>query len=488
MKKRFLSLALAVLLALAVVPGVSAAETTTKVLMMSNNPEEPFRIEAIEDGLLFADLPKDREFDFVSISLNTDTESKLYMVFKSRGAENQVSYSLSEVPDGIYYIQLYRSPDRNETYWSYIWQNRISIRISNHSAEFLPSPVYEKNLTIRSQKRSDPDALAFYRQATSRIQSDNAEIIALANEITQGIDGDYAKLKAVHDWVCSNIWYDYDADDGRAPGGDTSAYGTLQSKRSVCEGYSSLTAALLRAVGIPAKEVSGYGGSDWTPQDISDDVTNHAWNEAYVDGRWIIIDTTWDSNNKYENGVYSTGTTGTGLKHHQYFDPTIEAFSYDHMYVDYSEGEISSVPDSTSTTPATATAQPSNQAMTVDGAAVNPDRYNINGSNYFKIRDLAMLLNGTAAQFEIEYANGAINILPGRAYTPVGGELGARGTANVPATLSTDKLTLNGAAVTLTAYKINGSNYFKIVDVGAAFGFGVAYDEATRTVVVRTSD
>jgi hypothetical protein len=136
--------------------------------------------------------------------------------------------------------------------------------------------------------------------------------------------------------------------------------------------------------------------------------------------------------------------------------------------------------------PATATAQPSNQAMTVNGAAVNPDRYNINGSNYFKIRDLATLLNGTAAQFEIEYANGSINILPGRAYTPVGGELGARGTANVPATLSTDKLTLNGAAVTLTAYKINGSNYFKIVDVGAAFGFGVAYDDTTRTVAVNT--
>jgi transglutaminase/protease-like cytokinesis protein 3 len=34
---------------------------------------------------------------------------------------------------------------------------------------------------------------------------------------------------------------------------------------------------------------------------------NHVWNEAYVDGRWVIVDTTWDSANKYENGNFYDG-------------------------------------------------------------------------------------------------------------------------------------------------------------------------------------
>jgi len=38
--------------------------------------------------------------------------------------------------------------------------------------------------------------------------------------------------------------------------------------------------------------------------DIKDTKTNHAWNEAFVDGKWIILDTTWDSFNYYENRKY----------------------------------------------------------------------------------------------------------------------------------------------------------------------------------------
>jgi hypothetical protein len=134
----------------------------------------------------------------------------------------------------------------------------------------------------------------------------------------------------------------------------------------------------------------------------------------------------------------------------------------------------------------TVQAQPSNQAMKVNGEEVNPDRYNIAGNNYFKLRDLATLLDGTSAQFEVEYSNGSVNIVPGEAYTPVGVELAERGTSAVTATVSKDKLTHNGRAILVTAYKINGSNYYKLADLGPLVGAVVSYDAATRTVVVTT--
>ena len=65
---------------------------------------------------------------------------------------------------------------------------------------------------------------------------------------------------------------------------------------------------IINANGIPCRKVSGYslGVSSklkyWTEENAMEEETNHAWNQAYVDHRWINIDTTWNSGNKYENG------------------------------------------------------------------------------------------------------------------------------------------------------------------------------------------
>ena len=38
----------------------------------------------------------------------------------------------------------------------------------------------------------------------------------------------------------------------------------------------------------------------------------------------------------------------------------------------------------------------------------------------------------------------------------------------------------------MTAYNIDGNNYFKLRDLGEKFNFGVDYDEATNTVKLST--
>lgn len=67
----------------------------------------------------------------------------------------------------------------------------------------------------------------------------------------------------------------------------------------VCEDYSSLAAALLQSVGIPAQTVGGYAGN-WTSLPASD--TNpadaHQWTQAWDGNQWLVFDPTWgtDSN------------------------------------------------------------------------------------------------------------------------------------------------------------------------------------------------
>lgn len=72
-----------------------------------------------------------------------------------------------------------------------------------------------------------------------------------------------------------------------------------------------------------------------------------------------------------------------------------------------------------------ATAQPSSHTVILDGVAISPTAFNIGGNNFFMLRDIAYMLNGTAAQFEVAWdgALNAINLLMGRSYTPVGGEM-----------------------------------------------------------------
>jgi len=46
---------------------------------------------------------------------------------------------------------------------------------------------------------------------------------------------------------------------------------------------------------------------------------------------------------------------------------------------------------------------------------------------------------------------------------------------------------IDGKAVKLTAYNIDGNNYFKLRDIGAAFDFGVEWDGTRNTIVIDTS-
>ena len=60
---------------------------------------------------------------------------------------------------------------------------------------------------------------------------------------------------------------------------------TLEAGAGVCRDYAHLTAALLRALDIPARLVSVYA-PQLRPPDF------HAVVEAVVDGRWVVVDST----------------------------------------------------------------------------------------------------------------------------------------------------------------------------------------------------
>lgn len=133
-----------------------------------------------------------------------------------------------------------------------------------------------------------------------------------------------------------------------------------------------------------------------------------------------------------------------------------------------------------------ATAKPSSMAIYVGGWYQSLQPYLIDGSNYFKLRDVAALLSETGSCFEVGYdtANSSISVTTGTAYTPVGGELAKGASGTVSCKKSAAKLTVDGRAVSCSIYLINGNNYFKLRDLAEAIGFTVGYDSATRSVSI----
>ena len=140
---------------------------------------------------------------------------------------------------------------------------------------------------------------------------------------------------------------------------------------------------------------------------------------------------------------------------------------------------------------AAAKVQRSKQKTTVDGSLVTCEVYNIDGSNYYKLRDLAKLLNGTAAQFSISWdaKSGTIAVQTSKPYKAVGGELVIGADKSATAKSSPQSLTVNGRALTgLSAYNIGGNNYFKLRDICDWLYFTVDYNEIADTVAIGSEE
>lgn len=135
-------------------------------------------------------------------------------------------------------------------------------------------------------------------------------------------------------------------------------------------------------------------------------------------------------------------------------------------------------------------AKPSTHKIYVDGEKASAAAYEINGNNYFKIRDVAAILSGTAAQFDVTWdpATGNITLTDDKAYTKTGDELYPIPDSVQIAEESTAPLYRDGERVYYTGYNVNDNNYYKLRDIAEDFDFGVTWDGATQSVYIETDE
>lgn len=133
-----------------------------------------------------------------------------------------------------------------------------------------------------------------------------------------------------------------------------------------------------------------------------------------------------------------------------------------------------------------AEALPSTHRVMMGGRLLPLQAYNINGSNYFKLRDLATVLSDTSARFNTRWdpVTETIHLETGTAYLPVGGELASSAPITAKATMTTATLTLDGSLSYAGAFNILGNNYYKLRDIGSLTGFSVDWDPAESLITI----
>lgn len=123
---------------------------------------------------------------------------------------------------------------------------------------------------------------------------------------------DYQKIKAIYDYICENVSYDYTNLDDDTYIQKYTAYGALIDKAAVCQGYASLFYRMALDAGVDARVISGDAGGP------------HAWNVVRLNGKYYNLDSTWDA----------------GRENYSYFLKSMKAFSDHERDEDYSSSEF----------------------------------------------------------------------------------------------------------------------------------------------------
>jgi transglutaminase-like putative cysteine protease len=144
---------------------------------------------------------------------------------------------------------------------------------------------------LRGARPANPHRMRMYLSVPAEIPP---RVIELAQTITKEARTPYEKALAVMKYLRTHFTYtlQMDTDDDREP----LDYFLFERKMGHCEYFSTAMSILLRAVGVPTRNVNGFLGGEWNEYGDYLAVRSgdaHSWVEVWLDeAGWVTFDPT----------------------------------------------------------------------------------------------------------------------------------------------------------------------------------------------------
>ncbi|OAD90681.1 hypothetical protein A7A78_05410 [Aequorivita soesokkakensis] len=120
----------------------------------------------------------------------------------------------------------------------------------------------------------------------------------LAFAITKDAIADTDKVRAIYEWITSNISYDNELRLSAKlqkeiyTSEENIIKNVLERKMALCGGYAFLFKSLCENVGISAEVIHGFT-KDYSGKIRKVKQPNHTWNAVKLNGKWQLLDITW---------------------------------------------------------------------------------------------------------------------------------------------------------------------------------------------------
>ncbi|HEX6588724.1 MAG TPA: DUF3488 and transglutaminase-like domain-containing protein [Longimicrobiales bacterium] len=155
----------------------------------------------------------------------------------------------------------------------------------------VPGPAVSAPAVARgTADRLDQVAVTHYLQLPRL----SVRMRALADSLTRGRPTQYDRVVAIESWLRTNFSYTLDLPATREQA--TLDYFLFERRAGHCEYFSTALVVLLRSVGIPARNVTGFMGGEWNEFGRYLAVTQndaHSWVEVWFSGvGWVAFDAT----------------------------------------------------------------------------------------------------------------------------------------------------------------------------------------------------
>ena len=150
-----------------------------------------------------------------------------------------------------------------------------------------------------------PYTTLYQNGRVARGTGDDTQIRELAQSIvrTARATTPYDQAKAIESWFIEKGRFTYDLKAPKAPATVRPLdYFLFDSKRGLCQDFSTAMNVMLRMLGIPSRQMSGFSGGvldDKTHQHLVNAVEAHSWVEVFFPGYgWIPFEPTPDGVNQ----------------------------------------------------------------------------------------------------------------------------------------------------------------------------------------------